>query len=266
MDKMIKDQLYELTIDDENLDGVFAVSLVSEPAIEMNFVYFGKDVKFAAVDTEKHMLMGPILVPDKKILRVDGEGRPYHVFFKPETIKRLSEMYLEKKFTDSATLEHEAPIDGVHLVESWIVDSTTKDKSSLYGLSLPVGTWAGTFKISSPEIWDDFVKTGAVKGFSIEGMFSHKLTEMSEAYMEKEIVELSDAETKRVLNKIKNLIKSDNRYKKGKRMDIVDMDGVAPTISTTYAGEGPKKVISPSSITEKPKLKQKWSEIFSTLK
>lgn len=219
---MIKDQLYELTIDDENVDGVFAVSLVEEPAIEMNWVYFGKEVKFAAVDSEKRMLMGPILVPDKKILRVDGEGKPYHVFFKPETIKRLSEMYLENKYTDKATLEHENKIDGVHLVESWIVESRTKDKSSLYGLSLPVGSWAGTFKITNDDIWNEFVKTGAVKGFSIEGMFSHKLVEASKVddLLEKELTELSDEEAQIVLSRIKALIKKDNRYKKGQRVEM----------------------------------------------
>jgi hypothetical protein len=238
---MIKEQVFELTIDDEAVDGVFAVSLVSEPAIEMGWVYFGKEVKFAAIDAEKQMLIGPLLVPNKKILRVDGEGKPYRVFFSPETIQRLSQMYLENKYTDSATLEHENKIDGVHLVESWIVESATQDKSSLYGLNLPVGSWAGVFKIDNPTIWNEFVKTGAMTGFSIEGIFSHKLTEMSEAFMEKEIVELSDEEVKRVLNKIKHLIKADNRYKKGKRMDTVDMDGVAPTVSSTYPGEGPKK-------------------------
>ena len=270
---MIKDQIYELTIDDENIDGVFAVSLVEEPAIEMNWVYFGKEVKFAAVDAEKRMLMGPILVPDKKILRVDGEGKPYHVFFKPETIKRLSEMYLEKKYTDKATLEHENKIDGVHLVESWIVEDRTKDKSSLYGLSLPVGSWAGTFKITNDDIWNEFVKTGAVKGFSIEGMFSHKLVEASkiDELMEREITELSLSEANIVIKKIKHLIKQDARYKSGKRKDIIDMEGAAPTISTSYAGQGPNKVISPSMIPDKTlglpkKMKQKWSEVFSTLK
>ena len=219
---MIKDQIYELTIDDENLDGVMAISLVEEPAIEMNWVYFGKEVKFAAVDNEKRMLMGPILVPDKKILRVDGEGKPYHVFFKPETIKRLSEMYLEKKYTDKATLEHENKIDGVHLVESWIVESRTQDKSSLYGLSLPVGSWAGTFKITNDDIWNEFVKTGAVKGFSIEGMFSHKLVEASriEELMERELTELSDEEIEVVLGRMKALIKKDSRYKKGQRVEM----------------------------------------------
>ena len=217
---MIKEQVFELTIDDEAVDGVFAVSLVSEPAIEMNWVYFGKELKFAAIDTEKQMLIGPLLVPNKKILRVDGEGKPYRVFFSPETIQRLSQMYLEKKYTDSATLEHENKINGVHLVESWIVESSTKDKSSLYGLSLPIGSWAGVFKIDNPTVWNEFVKTGMVQGFSIEGIFSHKLTEMSEEFMEKEIMELSDTEAEIVLSRMKALIKKDSRYKAGKRIEM----------------------------------------------
>lgn len=255
---MIKDQIYELVLEDD-ADEVFAISLVESPAIESNFVYFNKQsVQFASINDEKRLVMGPILVPDKKILRVDEMGQPYYVFFKPETIKKLSEKYLENKYTDQTTLEHDKKIDGVHLVESWIVESRTKDKSSLYGLSLPVGSWVGTFKVTNDSIWNDFVKTKDVKGFSIEGMFSHKLVEASmvEDIMEKEITELSDVEAQLVLKKIKHLIKSDLRYAKGKRMDIVDMEGAMPTVSTSYPGEGPTK----------KKKTQTWSEIFSVLK
>jgi hypothetical protein len=103
-----KNQIFELVIEDEETDEVFAISLVEEPAIESNFVFFDKEeVQFAAIDDDKRLLMGPILVPDKKILRMDGANTPYFVFFKPETIKRLSEMYLQKKYTDKATLEHD---------------------------------------------------------------------------------------------------------------------------------------------------------------
>lgn len=241
---MIKDQIYELVIEDDNIDEVFAVSFVEQPAIESNFVFFNKQgVQFAAISDEKRLVMGPILVPDKKILRVDELGNPYYVFFKPDTIKKLSEIYLQKKYNSETTLEHDKKVDNISLVESWITESRTKDKSALYGLNLPVGSWVGTFKVNNDDIWNNYVKTGDVKGFSIEGMFSHKLVEASmlEDIMEKEITELSDVEAKRVLNKIKHLIKADNRYKKGKRMDTVDMDGIAPTVSSTYPGEGPKK-------------------------
>ena len=215
--------IYELVIEDENIDEVFAISLVEEPAIESNFVFFDKEkVQFAAINDEKKLLMGPILIPDKQILRIDGEGMPYHVFFKPETIKRLSEMYLKKKYTDKSTLEHDSKIDGVTLVESWIVESRTKDKSALYGLSVPVGTWMGTFKVDNEDIWNNYVKTGDVKGFSIEGLFGHNLVSAAKEqdYLNKEITDLEEHEAALVLSQIRALIKKDSRYKTKKRVEM----------------------------------------------
>ena len=128
----MKDLLYELRIEDDT-DEVFAISLVESPAIESTFVYFDKEViQFAKIDNEQRMLIGPILIPDKKILRVDGEGNPYHVFFSKETVKKLAQNYLMKKYTDKATLEHDATIKNVNLVESWVKDGKL-DKSNNYG-------------------------------------------------------------------------------------------------------------------------------------
>lgn len=237
--------IYELVIEDDKVDEVFAVSLVQSPAIESNFVYFDKEnIKFSSVDAEKRLVMGPILIPNKQILRVDGEGKPYWVFFSPETIKRLSEKYLEKKYTDSSTLEHDKKIDGINLVESWIKESVTKDKSSLYNLNVPTGTWMGTFKINNDEIWNDYVKTGAVKGFSIEGMFEHKLVSASkiELDMEKDVTELTEDEAKLLLEQIKQLLEGQ------------------PTISSTYAGEPASGSIAPET------LSKTWSEVFSQIK
>ena len=147
-------KLYELTIDDD-MDEVFAISLVENPAIEQDFMYFNKEkqeVKFAQVTGEKQMLMGPILIPDKHIIRVDGEGEPYQVFFTKETVKQLAQNYLQKKYTDNATLEHDKKIKGVSLVESWVKEGKL-DKSSMYGLAVPEGTWLGIFKITDKKIW-----------------------------------------------------------------------------------------------------------------
>ena len=215
--------IYELVIEDENIDGCFAISLVEEPAIESNFIFFDKEkVQFAALNDEKRLVMGPILIPNKQILRIDGEGKPYHVFFKPETIKKLSEMYLKNKYTDSSTLEHDKKINGVVLVESWIKESITKDKSALYGIDVPVNTWMGTFKIDNDEIWNDYVKTGEVKGFSIEGLFGHNLVEAAKEidYLDKEITELEEHEAALVLSQIRALIKKDSRYKTKKRVEM----------------------------------------------
>ena len=246
-------KLYELQIED-NMDEVFAISLVESPAIESDFIYFDKEVvQFAAVDNEQQMLIGPILIPDKKILRVDGEGQPYHVFFTKDTVKKLAQNYLQKKYTDKATLEHTSSIKGVDLVESWVKDGVL-DKSNNYGLNLPQGSWVGIFKISDKKLWQDYVKTGKVKGFSIEGLFSHKLIKASmvdDLLMDKEITQLSEQEAAKVLNKLKYLIKKDARYGKKKRMDVVDMEGVSPTISSSYPGQSANGIVAPALLDPK---------------
>jgi hypothetical protein len=214
-----KEELYELVIEDENIDGIFAISLVQDPAIEADFVYFDKEkVLFSSVDNEQRLVMGAILIPNKKILRIDGEGKTYHVFFKPETIKRLSELYLKNKYTDKATLEHNQKINGVTLVESWIKESATKDKSALYNLNAPVGSWLGTFKIDNDKIWNDYVKTGDVKGFSIEGLFGHSLVSANEMFnLEKDISLFSNVEVEILLEKIKAVFESYSDYGDGIR-------------------------------------------------
>lgn len=219
-------KLYELKIEDENVDEVFAISLVESPAIESDFVYFDKEeIQFAAVDNDQQMLVGAVLIPEKRILRIDGEGQPYHVFFSKETVKKLAQNYLMKKYTDSATLEHDNKIKGVHLVESWIKESQL-DKSNKYGLSLPVGSWVGMFKITDKNLWKDYVKTGKVKGFSIEGLFEHKLVEASlvDDIFEKDINDLTDAEAEIALAKIVAIIKKDKRYKSKERIEFEAYD------------------------------------------
>ena len=204
-----EDLVYELIIEGEE-DEVYAISMVSEPAIEAGWVAFDKEqVQFQAVDNDKRLVLGPILVPDKRILRIDGEGKPYHVFLSAPTIKKLSEKYLQNKYTDKVTVEHQKSISDVSLVESWIVESRTKDKSAVYGLSLTPGTWAGTMKVNNEKLWQDFVKTGKLTGFSIEGLFSHQLVEASkENYLFKEIDELTEYEAEIVLSKIKAMFES----------------------------------------------------------
>jgi len=209
-------ELFELKIDDELLDEVFAISLVSEPAIESNFVFFDKEkVQFQKIDNEKRIVAGPVLIPNKKILRIDGEGKPYEVFFSPETVEKLAQNYLKRRYTNKTTLEHDGDVENVSLVESWI--KTTKlDKSNGLGLNLPVGSWVGMFKVNNDEIWEEYVKSGSVKGLSIEGMFTHDLVKASR----EELLSIQEEEAEYLLNKIRALIKEDNRYSDNKRVDM----------------------------------------------
>jgi hypothetical protein len=125
-----------------------------------------------------------------------------------------------KKYTDKATIEHDKSINGkVHLVESWVKDGKL-DKSNNYGLSLPEGTWVGMFKITDDKVWNDYVKEGKVKGFSIEGLFTHALVNASKIDLEKHIEELSENEVNILLGQIKALIKKDKRFGKGQRIEM----------------------------------------------
>ena len=212
-------KLYELKIEDD-VDEVFAISLVESPAIESDFIYFDKEViQFAAVNNEQRIVMGPILIPDKKILRVDGEGQPYHVFFTKDTVKKLAQNYLMKKYNDQATLEHDAKIKNVHLVESWVKDGKL-DKSNNYGLNLPEGTWVGMMRITDDKVWKDYVKTGKVKGFSIEGLFTHSLVHASKVDLDKDLEDLTESEVNVLLGQIKAIIKKDKRFGKGQRIEM----------------------------------------------
>jgi hypothetical protein len=214
-------KLYELKIEDEGIDEVYAISLVESPAIESDWIFLNKDeVAFAKVDTEQRILVGAVLIPEKHILRVDGEGNPYHVFFSKETVKKLAQNYLMKKYNDSATLEHDKKIKGVHLVESWIKDGKL-DKSNGYGLNLPEGSWVGIMKVTDDKIWNEYVKTGRVKGFSVEALLESKLVKASqEIDLDKNLKDLTDLEANILLGQIKAIIKQDNRYKGKKRVDM----------------------------------------------
>ena len=207
-------KLFELVIDD-TMDEIFALSFVSDPAIEVHGTYFHQDkVQFKEIK-EEGLFVAPILIPNKKIFRMHGAGKPYEVFFSPETIKKLSQMYLKKKYQDSITIEHEDKVKDVTLVESWIKESKLQDKSKLYGIDVPVGSWLGTFKIDNEEIKDKFRK-GEISAVSIEGLFTHDLVKASRV----DINDIEEQEAEYLLSQMRALIKKDMRYNSKKRIEM----------------------------------------------
>jgi len=182
---MSERQTIELRIDEETENfGVEAVSLVKFPAIESNFIFFNKSGKghmqsMAAVDEEQKTLIGPALIPDKMIPRLDEpDGEEYDVYFTKDTVKRASELFLQQNRTNQHTFEHQTDIEGVSVVESWLVQDPDMDKSKAYGLSVPEGTWMVRVKVGNDEVWNS-VKSGEVRGFSIEGYFVDQVVTMA---------------------------------------------------------------------------------------
>ena len=176
-------RIVELVIEDDNQElAIDAISLVSAPAIEQDFVFFGKEknnLTFAKVDEEKRMLVSPALIPNKQIFRYDpNSDSEYYVYFSKETVRQASELYLKHNNHHKATHEHNERVSGVLTTESWIKEGDS-DKSKLYGYDLPNGTWFVKMKIEKDDLWKK-VKTKEVVGLSIEGYFVDKMQKMSE--------------------------------------------------------------------------------------
>ena len=160
---------YKVGIDSETE----AISMVTEPAIESDFVFFSKDkdiVKEAFSSDEKHMVYGAVLRPDFPIYRYDGENE-YYLEFTSESIERMARDYMMNYRQGNVTIQHEEYANEVFMVESWIKQDMDKDKSVSVGLdkSLPIGTWFCGFYVNNNDIWER-IKSGELKGFSVEAM------------------------------------------------------------------------------------------------
>lgn len=212
-------RIVELILDeDQEEGGIEAISIVESPAIESDFVALeSQEIKLATVDKEKRILLGALLIPNKPIYRNGAEGE-YYIFFSKETIVKASQMYLRNGNQNSTTLEHDQTLKGLTLVESWIVESETEDKSRKYGLNVPIGTWMGSVKVNNEDVWQEYVETNKVRGFSIEGYFSDRM-ETKDKIKEDMSEEKIAAE---LLSKIENIVK-------GEKIELALVDDIEKT-------------------------------------
>jgi phage head maturation protease len=186
---MAKVEIIELLIDETKLEaGINAVSVVESPAIEENFIALKKhEVELKEVDAEKRILMGAALVPNKQIYR-RNKDKEFYIYFSEDTVRKASELFLMRSNQNNATYEHERKmLDGMTVVESWIIEDEKTDKSRLYNFNLPKGTWMISMKVNNDDVWQK-VKDGEVKGFSIEGHFVDKYEMSLQQNEEDEII------------------------------------------------------------------------------
>ena len=175
--------VYKLTINKDDIDsGVLAVALVNQPAIEIDFFAFnGKNqehFQFKEIAPDKQLLAGYLLVPDKLIYRNDN-GQEYFVTFDAASIEMIAEKFNKNRLSNSFNTEHNPAnsLTNVYVKENWLIESTEFDKSKMYGFPAIKGAWFGVVKVDDNAIWTEFIKTGILKGFSVEGNFEMNYTE-----------------------------------------------------------------------------------------
>ena len=186
---------YEAVFNEESL-GVYAISLVDQPATGEMFVAFNEDekeIKLAQVNEEERLLLGLVLAPNQPILRSTSNGELFTVEFNEETIKKLAYSFQKNNNQSNSTIQHEGKnIEGVTFVEQWTVENPKLDKSVNFGLEYPKGSWLAMMKVDNDAIWNDYVKTGKVKGFSIDAMVKFK--EIEESNINQNQIQMSKME------------------------------------------------------------------------
>tara|TARA_R110002050_G_scaffold2634_2_gene14951 strand:+ start:8751 stop:9407 length:657 start_codon:yes stop_codon:yes gene_type:complete len=190
--------IIDLDFNEEDMEaGVFAISVVNDPAIKSDFLTLSSEesevMNLAAIDDKKYILMGAVLIPDLIIPRANGT----QIRFSKEVIRKASEVYFKRGHQQDATLEHkqDEKLAGMTVVESWIVEDTKHDKSAMYGLDAPVGSWVVSMKCDNDEVYE-LAKQGQINGFSIEGIFPQQkevsLSEILDNYSPTELQAMSD--------------------------------------------------------------------------
>jgi hypothetical protein len=232
-------RIVELILDeDQEASGIEAISIVENPAIEEDFIALKSDeIKLAEISKEKKILMGALLIPNKPIYRKNGEDE-YYIYFSKDTVVKASQMYLTKGNQNNSTLEHQHELSGLSLVESWLVEDEVHDKSRKYGMNVPIGTWMGAVKVNNDEIWNEYVKTGKVKGFSIEGYFADKMEKPKD-----KVLDMSEQNADLLLSQIEKIVK-------GEKVELGLVDDIRAEI--VIANKGAIKSIDIIEAAKKP--------------
>jgi hypothetical protein len=176
---------YKVMFNEEDNEGVYAVSLVSDPAIGVQFITLSqqKEIQLATINEEQRILLGAVLIPNQPIYR-NQDGHEFNIVFPAETIKQVQQNFSRQGYQNNSTIEHSGTqIEDVTFVETWIKMDEVHDKSVHYGFNEPVGTWFAAMKVNNEDIWNNYVKTGKVKGFSIDGVFDMERVNLKSEYM-----------------------------------------------------------------------------------
>lgn len=169
-------KIYEAIFNEESSKGVFGISLVENPAMEDEWITLSehpKEIQLTAVDDKKKILLGAVLIPNKRVYR-NINGNEFEMTFSSDTIEKLAHNFQKQSYQNNSSLEHDVALSDVTFVETWTVENPMVDKSANYGKQYEKGTWVAMSKVSD-ETYEK-AKKGEIKGFSIDALLG--LTEV----------------------------------------------------------------------------------------
>lgn len=166
--------IYKAVLEDEET-GIYTVSLVTNPAVESNFLYFNEQIQplqFKVENEEKRVVTGVIMRADYPIYRRGTNGMEYYLTFDKQTIEKMAEKWLKEGFQSNVNLQHnpDAYVDDVLLKEVFFKD-VNRGINPMGFETIEDGSLFGTYHILNNDVWAS-VKNGEFKGFSLEGYFN----------------------------------------------------------------------------------------------
>lgn len=176
--------------------GLKTVSLVSDPAIQINWIKFNKqsEIKLAIQNEDKRIIFTPVLIPNQLIYR-NIAGEEFNLMFDKETIEQVEQKWVKDNLSSTVDIEHSSKlIDGVTFFESVLLNNERFATAKGFE-GLPEGTWFLTGKVESDEVWSK-VKSGEINGVSIDGLF--KTAQVNK-------VTMSDEQIIKIINNLKTL-------------------------------------------------------------
>lgn len=198
---------YLIDFDPETFEsGIDLIAVTETPAIETLSLRFSEVAKMIfSFNEDKQLIVGPAIIPDKPIYRVEN-GKEFYVVFTKETIEKMVEKFNSELRSIKFNIEHDENflVEGF-IKESWIVENCDVDKSKLYGFSVPVGTWMISAKITDKEVWNNVIKQMDKVGFSIEGLMGIQPTQFSKG------IHNSNSETTDTTQNKSNKMKKTNK-------------------------------------------------------
>lgn len=178
--------VYEIMVNENDETGISLISLVDEPAISVKGMAFSDSSVMTFKEVEdKQVIVGPALIPDMKIYREDDKYGQYYVMFSKETIVKMVEKFNKYGSNRRINIDHSNKMVDAFIMEDWIVDSEVYDKSRMYGLEVPIGTYMIMVKVEDKDFWLEEVKNNGKFGFSIEGLLGQQLVKLSSKTIEK---------------------------------------------------------------------------------
>lgn len=169
--------VYTFEIGDNEEFAYDKISLVDKPAIQADWVAFAEQSKpyLFVADADKQILAGAFMIPNLPIYRFDEQTKEeYYVMFTKEIIEKLHHNFNKNNRNTEINIMHSEKMAEAYVTESWLIEDKEHDKSKIYGFDLPIGTSFGLVKIENKEFWDTEIKTGNLRGFSIEAFLQRK--------------------------------------------------------------------------------------------